>query len=261
MMDAGFADSEDLVYVEDPYLLFATSIHFAMNYRLSSVIPFVILMPGCLFAEESEVDITIAMDSRYISEGRNNLDSGGILSADISWSKPMTEGSLNLSAWYAEAWDAEYAELDLSVGYTVEFGASEFGVAYTWLEFPEDNEDDHEVELSLAYNVQNILDLSFSGVYSDEAGGVFFETGLSKEIELKEGLTLVPFVVVGINEGYVTDEHDGLNHLIIGVETSWEITDSISLGAYLACTMGLDEEPVESLEDLVYSGLSLTISR
>jgi len=215
-----------------------------------------------LMGAETGAEITFAMDSRYVSEGRDNLESGGIVSADVSWSKEMgKDGTLCLGAWYADAWDEPYSELNLSVGYTVDLDPVELGLSYTWLDFIEDDVDDQELQLSLGFNVKDSVDMSIGMVYSEEADGTFLEVGIAREYAIKDGVVVVPFAILGINEGYVSDEHDGLNHLNVGLETSWNLSESVSLGAYMSYTMGLEEDADESLEDFFYGGLCLTFSR
>lgn len=214
-----------------------------------------------LGAGEGDFSISLAMDSHYVSEGRDNLEEGGIFSTEMVWEKSLADGTLSLGTWYADAWDVDYSELNMSVGYTVDLEPVELGLTYTWLDFFEDDAEDHELALCATFDIQDALDMNIGAVYSDEANGSFFELGLSREFALSDGVAVVPFAVLGINDGYVSDEHDGLNHINIGVETSWEISESISMGAYMSYTMGLEEETGESLEDLFYGGLCLTFSR
>lgn len=233
-----------------------------MSLRLFVLSPVLFFSPFALIGGESEIEVSVAVDSRYVSEGRNNLESGGIVSSEIAWSRELIEGrELCLGAWYGDAWSEQYSELNLSVGFAVEVDEVELVFAYTYLDFIEDVEDDQELAFSLGFDVLDEVDVGIGMVYSDDADGVFLEWGVSREFLWGDGFAVVPFAVLGINEGYVSDEHDGMNHLNFGVESSWALSENMYIGAYLSYSIGLDEDVGESLDDLFYGGLSLSFIR
>ena len=73
-------------------------------------------------------------------------------------------------------------------------------------------------------------------------------------------MTLIAAVTIGINEGYVTEEHDGLNYLGVRIEAVRSITEHLKGGIYVAGIEPLNEKPGESLRELFWVGGALTLA-
>jgi hypothetical protein len=210
-------------------------------------------------AQPSAYDLaaTVFWDSKYVSEGRDNLEEGGLSSLALDWSQSLGQvGELALAGWYAEGTSTDYSELNLGVAYSWSLENIGISLGYTWLDFAEDDESDSELSMELGTTIHDEVDLGAVFTYSTEADGTFIELMVSTSIE-NEKLSWSPFLLLGINAGYVADEHDGLNNLQMGVEVSVPLSEKLELGGYLAYTIGLDEEAGESLDDIFWVGLSL----
>ena len=190
--------------------------------------------------EHSSNWFTSAMwDSKYISEGRDNLEDGGLGSVALEWNQHFENGGeMILAGWYAEGTSVDYSELNLAAAYGWSLENLDIAIGYTWLDFAEDNESDNEFVLVLGTTAFNDLDFGAAFVYSDEAGGTFIELVVSRSFE-DSSVSWTPYLLIGINEGYVADEHDGLNNLQMGLEISTPLNDSVELGGYIAYTIGL----------------------
>lgn len=196
-------------------------------------------------------------DSKYVSEGRDNLEDGGLGSVALEWNKHFEKGGEFIFAgWYAEGTSVDYSELNLGVAYGWSLEKIDIAVGYTWLDFAEDDESDREISLELGTALYDDIEFGAVFTYSTEAEGTFIELFVSKSYE-NDKLSWSPYLLLGINEGYVADEHDGLNNLQMGVEVSTPISDHLELGGYVAYTIGLDEEPGESLDDIFWVGINL----
>jgi hypothetical protein len=208
--------------------------------------------------------ITPMVESHYISEGRDNLDGTGLFSTAIDAETSVPGGILALGAWYGSAYDTEYDEFNLAAGYTIALGENLTAtLGYTYLNFRTDNADDHEASLDLEYGGIEGVTLFAGAYHSFDAEGFFSEIGLSTEVQLTGGVTVVPFALLGINQGYVGDGHDGANHAAIGFEASVALTETLSLEAYGAYTLAIDKDAGRyaddaALDDLVYGGLGLS---
>lgn len=207
-----------------------------------------------------DLGLSLLWESRYVSEGRDNLDGDGLASIEASAGYLGFE----LGAWAAESPDQDYTEYNYWIGYSYEWDALTLGVAYTYLDFETDDADDHEYSADLAYSFGDRFEFAFGAYYSDESDGAFYEMTLSKEFEFCDGLSILPFSSVGYNDGYIVDGHDGWNHLTLGLELSYAFLDQVSLGAFLAGNIEIDSDKDrygddELLEDFVYGGLSVSI--
>jgi hypothetical protein len=133
---------------------------------------------------------------------------------------------------------------------------------YTYLIFPEDDVEDHEGFLGIAAGTDLLLVPFVSGVYSTESEGMFFETGLTGEWQLRPQLNLASWLKLGINQGYIPDGHDGLNHLEAGVSVRTPLTESLEIELYLVGVTAIDRDPSrfpedQSLGDHVEGGLNI----
>ncbi|MDA0350224.1 MAG: hypothetical protein O3C43_18660 [Verrucomicrobia bacterium] len=132
---------------------------------------------------ESLLTLSSHWDSKYISEGRNNLHEGGIGSLSLEWNNHFEIGELLLAAWYAEGTSTNYSELNLGIAYLMPLDPFHLKFGYTWLDFSVDNTSDHEISLEVGNHSFDFFELNAAIVYSADTGGTFLELVASKEIE------------------------------------------------------------------------------
>lgn len=222
------------------------------------------LMPVVIEEEASwwEASLTAAYDSAYVSEGRDNLDGDDLFGTTLELGAYGFTGGL----WYAHSPNAGYDEFNAFLEYGLEIGGFEVYGGYTYLNFPEDDADDHEVGAGIAYGGLPLgITPAVDWYYSFEAEGSFFEASLSSELEVTEWLAFEPFVVVGFNEGYIADGHDGTNHVAAGLVAAVDVTENIGLSGYVAYNWAIDSDPAnnpgdELLEDFLYGGVAITFA-
>ena len=205
---------------------------------------------------DSSIAMNIAWDSIYVLEGRKALERGGLGSMGAEWTTPHQENEMIVSAWYAEGLSTDYTELQLGAAYAFSLDSIDATLGYTWLDWDNDDVSDHELNFEIGGNAFQLIDLTATMVYSVDVAGSFIQLIASKDF-IREDTIFTPYVLLGINEGYVSDEHDGLNNLQLGIEASTPISDSIELTGYIAYTIALDEKPGESLDDIFWVGLGI----
>jgi hypothetical protein len=209
------------------------------------------------------LSLSAGLDSHYVSEGRDNLDGDSLFGATLEGEA----GGLIGGVWYANSPDTDYRELNLYTGYGMEVGAFEVTVGYTYLDFLSDDADDSEVGAGVAYGeLPWGLTAALEGYYSFEAEGAFFEASLSAEHEVEEWLTLAPSIILGWNEGYIAEGHDGANHLAVLLEATFALAETVELGLYAACSWALDADPGvyaddALLDDFIHGGIVFTFSK
>lgn len=208
-----------------------------------------------------EFEVAAGVDSRYVSEGRDNLAGEG----GIGWLSAVGHvhtlgGAVFTEVFGIAAWEANYEEAGVTAGYEFERDSFSVGGAVTYLWFPEDEEEDVELALFGEWTCGCGFGIASEIVWSTEAEGWFGETALFYELSVTERFQLIPVIFVGINQGYVSDEHDGLNHLGVQLEGVVSLSDNLEFSAYAAAVEPLDEESGETLDDLFWVGGALSVS-
>ncbi len=198
-------------------------------------------------------------ESRYASEGRDALDGDSLVSGtfEAGWN------ALSAGVWYAKSPDQSYDELQLSTALSWDWKDLEGYVAYTHLRFPQDGGHDHEIGTGVSWSgLPAEVALGVDAYYSFDADGAFIVTSLSREFELNARFQLTPAVVFGMNQGYVTDGHDGANHFELRLGGGYSFTDELSLTAHLSYSLAIDRDAArysgdELLRDFFHFGVGL----
>ncbi|MBN1676181.1 MAG: hypothetical protein JXR37_34370 [Kiritimatiellae bacterium] len=210
-----------------------------------------------------EVSVDLAWDSRYVTEGRDNLDGHSLVGTTVE----AAYKGLSLGVWYAATPDVEdYREFNAFAAYNVEWKGIEAYVSYNHLRFLSDEQHDNEVGAGMAFPaLPGNLALGLDWYYSFESEGSFFEISLEGEYEVHDRLTLTPAGVLGFNSGYIADGHDGANNFTLSIDASTPIKDGIDLIARVAYTWGIDADPHrypedEFLNDFAYGGIAIRVT-
>ena len=205
----------------------------------------------------------IAWDSRYASEGRDNLDGASISSVLLE----MALDNWVFGSWLAESGEADYEERNFFITYGFEWKGIDGYLGYKLLQFPgEDNETDHEFGAGLSGpELAFALVPEINWYYSTDSGGSYLEAGLSRELILTDQWLLIPSVMVGRNDGYISDGHNGSDHARITLETQYRINARLSLQAHIGGSFAINSSPVtfpgdDLLRDFFHTGVGFTIS-
>ena len=196
--------------------------------------------------------LNFAWDSRYVSEGRDNLEDGGIASITIDMHRPSPlpfMGEWYFSSWVAESIETPYTELNLSLGSSFSVGEVDVATGYTWLHFKGPDASDNEFDLQLGFGLFDQIDFSSAFVYSTEAKGTFIELVASTDI-VRERFVLTPYILLGINRGYIPEEPETFNNLQFGLTATTTLFDEMEAAFYVAATTGL--------EDIFWTGASVS---
>jgi hypothetical protein len=209
-----------------------------------------------------DFDISAAWDSRYVSEGRDNLAGDSLAGTTIE----AAYKGLSVNVWYASSPDTDYREVNVGTAYTLEWDEWEAYVSYTFLRFLSDKENDNEVGAGLSYSgLPAGFTAGVDGYYSFDAEGAFFETYIDREYEVADWLTLTPAVVMGWNAGYMADGHDGANHLALVLEAAVPLKAGLELSGNIAYSFAINDnadkyEEDDVLRSMFYAGVALNVS-
>ncbi len=194
-----------------------------------------------------EFGISGGWESRYVSEGRDNLDGDGLVSSTVE----AAFKGLSLNASYASSPNTDYREFTAGAAYSYTWNDLEANVSYTHLRFLSDEEDDNEIGLGLAYSGLPVgLSVGLDGYYSFDTEGTFLGAYMAGEYDVMDWLTLVPSAVLGWNLGYVADGHDGANHCALSLEAIVPLKDGLELVGYITQSWAINADPDKYEEDI-----------
>ncbi|MFA7173862.1 MAG: hypothetical protein WC340_10700 [Kiritimatiellia bacterium] len=164
--------------------------------------------------------------SKYISEGRDNLERGGMFIADGA----ADFYGFTAGAWYGLADTVSYDELKMFLEYSFECGPVELLAGYTRLEFFKDDAGDNELMVGAQLNCIPWVVPGVEYVYSTEADGSFAELSLGAPIKCSKcGLVLIPYILEGFDFGFASHDYNGFNNFQVGVIADYPLTEHLCL--------------------------------
>jgi len=197
---------------------------------------FVVLF-SLLTTASQATELNAGFGSRYVSEGRNQLSSGGIywVGAVHNINENM---SLGIAYGLGSDSTANYDELNLSAVYSNSAASFDYTLAYTRLEFFKDNASDDELSLSIAYTEIALFTPLSNLVYSVAADGAFIDIGGEKEFQINRDFLITPYILVAYDFGYANGQEEGYNHTSIGVSLNYIVSENISITALAENNIG-----------------------
>lgn len=215
-----------------------------------------------LHAHESlEGHIHAGWDTHYFSEGRDALDGDSLAMAGFEFGWKHLFGGV----WYGSSPQQRYDEMQLSLGLVQEVGDFEFYAAYTHFLFPFEDTHDDEIGAGITWaGLPCEFELALDAYYSFDAEGTFIELALAREFAITERLALFGSCVFGMNQGYVSDGHDGANHIALQAGISYAVCENILLTSHGTYSWALDRDPTAPgdglLRDFFHYGFGVEYS-
>ncbi|WP_285163739.1 hypothetical protein [Shewanella goraebulensis] len=209
------------------------------NPLLLSLFSFSAILSNQVHAEDFEFDVGLGWDSKYISEGRNNLADGGVYLGGAS----VTSGDLTTYAAVVRGDTEHYTEWNFGLEYALHLHEDlETIVGYQRLEFYGDERGhDNEFFAEIAYTGVNWLIPSIAYTYATEAGGYFVEVSLHSPWQLTEQFSVTPYITQGFDFQYATEKHNGANHFQMGVEASYALSSNMTISAHFSHVIAMDD--------------------
>lgn len=235
-----------------------------MNNYYKLFIASTLLCSTSVIAEETsgpDFSLDLGWESKYVSEGRDNLGDGGITWAAAA----MDFANFNLYAVIGNANSVDYQEVNIGIEYANVIGNNlEYAIGYQRLEFDVDGvrESDNELFASLAYSKVDWLVPSIGYTYSTEAEGSFVELSVHSNWALTDSFTVTPYLTQAFDYEYASDDYNGVNHFQLGIEAEFAINDSLALSGHVSQTIaqeGVKEDGLPDSElDQTYAGINLS---
>ena len=194
-------------------------------------------------------------ESKYVSEGRDNLGEGGIFSTEAA----AVFRSMRAGIWYGYGDRASYDELQLSLEYAGNVRGASARAGYARLQFPRDGTSDNELSAGIACPLMAPLSLGLDAVYSTGADGSFVSISLELDLrDLLDGkLELHPYLLEGLDFGYRSERHDGVNNLEAGAAFSVPISDRFAVVGCVCRSFAQEDVTREDGEDQTWAGIGV----
>jgi hypothetical protein len=97
--------------------------------------------------------------------------------------------------------------------------------------------------------------------YSFEAGGLFSEIAVTRDFQITDRFSIDLSGAFGLNLGCISDGHDGANHIVLRLGSTYALTDAVSVVAHVASSWALGKDEAapgdDLLVDFVHGGIGL----
>ena len=191
----------------------------------------------------------VLWESRYVTEGRDNLSGEGL----VSVSSDFNVGEVfSVIPWLADGIGTDYREFNLSfVGGTRLTDNFLLYAGYTWLyaRAQDESANDDEVSLGFVYEWTKNLSAAAVAYHSFYASGTFIETTVRYGASISQTLDYSLQAILGANDGYVIDGHDGLNHFQLRANIEYEPVKNVQLYSLVGYTRAINRDAYNYAED------------
>jgi len=213
-------------------------------------------------SKEFDLHIHPLWESRYVTEGRDNLAGNGIASIATE----VNYKNFAVIPWAAKGISRDYSELNLNAIYTAQLSEQvEMYVGYNYIQAREDGIDAHDNELSLdvAYFYADDIQLLSSVYHSFDVSGTFMELAVKKDFYINDLLLLDIQSGVGFNEGYVSDGHNGINNVKFTANLSYQLFTQLALYTYTNYSIAVNKDEKrfagdKTLRNIFWGGVGLS---
>lgn len=197
--------------------------------------------------------------SKYVSEGRDNLPGSHFLTTTISASQGAVDAALFYGVEHPSPTDIQprYEEGNALVGYSGSAGALDWRAGYKHLWFDASNERDNEWSLEFSTEALPLLTPTLTYTYATAAGGAFIELAVERELACGSRCSLTPYAMLAANEGFIPDSRRGMNNGQIGASIDFDVSPRLSLRAQAHYSRPFEELPEEGLNELLWLQLGL----
>lgn len=212
--------------------------------------------------EGADLHLHPLWESRYISEGRDNLSGNGI----VSVASEFNYNNIAFIPWAASGINSDYSELNLNIIYATQlFDTFEVFAGYNYILSHEasSNAHDNEISLDFLYFYDDKFQLISSVYYSFDAKGAFLELAVKKDYHLNDTLVLDIQTGLGFNADYVSDGHNGFNNVQFKAGLSYQVLDQLELYTYTSYSLAVNKDESryagdETLRNFFWGGVGFS---
>ena len=201
-------------------------------------------------------------ESRYVTEGRDNLSGKRLISASTEFSID----EFSVIPWVADGVGIDYSEFNLNIvsgSRLAENLVLYMGYSFVHSRSLGTRTNDNEISLDLAYKLMEHVNALASIYHSFDAKGSFMEVAVKYNNAINKQVHYSVQGVLGVNAEYVPDGHNGLNHFQLRANASYHPAKPMELYAYTGYNLAINRDAIkyagdEQLGDFVLVGVGLT---
>ena len=208
-------------------------------------------------SDEARVHGTVGWFNRYVTEGMDHVPESDFLLADVT----LDLKGVVVGAFWAEALDDSYNEVNLSAIHPFRAGALDFFLGVGRNEFPSGaDQGSWEVLGGAEWVIPNLVTLFAETWYDfDALKGGFLEAGMIREFGGR--LSFEPYVLMGLDYGFVSGPRRlKENHVQFGGVAYWAWTSVASLFGGIHHSVALTNLDGEGEGDVTWGGGGLQLS-
>jgi hypothetical protein len=201
-------------------------------------------------------------ESRYVTEGRDNLSGENLISA----SSEFIIDEVSFVPWYGYSSGADYSELNLNFIYGIR-PTNDFAVYFGYNHIRARDQDyrasDNEISFDMVYKLLKNTGVFASLYHSFDANGSFLESGVKYNGALSKAVHYSVRGTFGINAEYIPEGHNGLNHVQLRANISYIPVVQVELNAYTGYNQAINRNAIqyaddELLRNFFWGGVGLT---
>lgn len=218
-----------------------------------------LLASATVEAAQPQLNWNNQWQSRYVSEGRDNLPGSGLLGSTLSAGAGRFDGSVVYLVEDQTPRDgrSRYREWNLEAGVGGTVAALDWRLGYKQLWFPASDEDDRELSAELGTNWFASLSSTLTYTWATGADGGFIELALEREFSCGLRCQFQPYLMVTANEGFVPDSRRGLNSVQLGTALALEVGEQVWLALEANYSVPAQSDREEALEELFWLGFAV----
>lgn len=183
----------------------------------------------------------ILWESRYVTEGRDNLSGKSIISA----SSEFTIDRFNIIPWIANSPDTHHSEFNLNIIYATKLAKDiKLYAGYSHIQLRDTGIDasDNEISLDLAFSRLKQFHMLASIYHSFENKGSFMELTVTQSYRIDKTVHFGVRGVLGVNAGYIPYVHNGFNHYQILANIAYRPLTQIEIYAYTGYNASINRD-------------------
>ena len=211
--------------------------------------------------DEIELHLDLAWESRYVTEGRDNLNGNNLLSTATQFKIH----NFYFIPWLAHNNTIDFTEVDLTFLYEIPLtGRLTGAIGYThiYVKIDDASANDDEINIDVSYQLLDQIELSATIYHTFLYKGSFIETVISNDYSLNDKTQLNLQWALGANAGYISDGHTGLNHSQLKISMSYEPASRIDIFSYIGYNLPINRDTVnyegdESLRNFFWGGIGM----
>lgn len=185
-----------------------------------------------------QISLTAGYESLHVyrgadsSMGSQNLWQG----LDVDY-----KNFFHFNLYHGSGTNSDYEELTPSAYIHHDFGPVDAAFGVIWYHFPDYNDSDSvEYYLRFSHDFANGISTWLHVGYNQDAEGWYEEVGVKYTRELTERLSIAPYTVVGFSQHYRGTGKDGLDHVTVGVNAPYQLTDKVTLLPAVGLALPMD---------------------